>query len=77
MIIDPAKEPVFNAEKLKDLRIGLKLSCYELAQNSGVEKKYVYSLEKKSIKRPSFDTVAKLARALGVSTDVFINEINL
>jgi transcriptional regulator with XRE-family HTH domain len=77
MIIDSKKQPVFNADILKDLRIKKNMSCYELAAKCGVEKKYIYCLEKKSMKRPSFDTVAKIAYALDVNTDVFINKLSL
>ncbi len=77
MILDPTKEPVFNAEILKELRIKKGLSCAKLAEDSGVEKQIVYRMEKKGIQRPSFETVAKLARTLEVSTDIFIREMSL
>ena len=76
-MIDSKKEPVFNAEKLKDLRLNKNMSCYELAALSGIHRKDIHLLEKKTVKHPTFNTVARLAFALGVSTDTFINEMSL
>jgi len=71
------KSPVFNAAKLKDLRLQSKLSVYKLCEISGVNESKIHKIEKGVIKEPTFATVAAIARALGVSNDVFVNELCL
>lgn len=70
-------EPVFDREKLKDLRIKQNLSIPKLKKLSGIHESVIYRLEKGILSRPTFDTVAALSLGLGVSTDVFINQRSL
>jgi transcriptional regulator with XRE-family HTH domain len=63
-------EPNTFAARLTELREKAGLSQYKLAQLSGVSKQTISQLEKGE-GDPSWDTVKKLAHALGVSIDEF------
>lgn len=71
------RQPVFDMGKLKDLRIKKGMSCAKLASEAGVHRKYIHCLEKGTSKDPSYSTVARFSRALGVSMDIFMNELSL
>lgn len=58
------------AERLKELRAKAGMSQYRLAQVSGVAKQTISQLEKGDTD-PAWETVRKLARALGVSISEF------
>lgn len=58
------------AVKLKQLREAAPMTVGELAEAAGLDRTYVWYLERGS-KRPSWETVCRLADALGVSTEVF------
>lgn len=74
---DAKNNPAFNKIVLKDLRLQKKLSAYALARLSGIGEDVIHKLEKGKYARPTFDTVAALAFALEVSTDVFVNPMSL
>lgn len=58
------------SDKLKAAREKAGLTVYALWQKSGVDKAFLYQLEK-GTKSPSWEVVCKIAAALGVSTEVF------
>jgi transcriptional regulator with XRE-family HTH domain len=64
-----ATGPTFG-ERLKVLRVAAALSQYALAKKAGVSKQAVSLLERGE-SEPSWITVRKLARALGVSVSEF------
>jgi transcriptional regulator with XRE-family HTH domain len=68
---------VFKGDVLKDLRLKKDLSVYALHQLSGVGQAQIYRMEKGEYARPCFEVVASLAHCLGVSTDVFVNQMAL
>ena len=61
------------AVRLKRLREQKHMTPTELADASGVPRVHLYPLEKGD-KRPNWETVQKLAVALGVSTDELRDE---
>ncbi|WP_439622349.1 helix-turn-helix domain-containing protein [Gemmata sp.] len=63
-------DPVTFAQRLKELREAAGMTQYRLAQTSGLSKQTISQLEK-GTNEPSWDTVRKLARALGIATDDF------
>lgn len=63
-------EPSSFAARLKELREAAGVSQYRLAQLSGLAKQTLSQLEKGS-NDPSWETVLKLAKALGVSVAEF------
>jgi transcriptional regulator with XRE-family HTH domain len=58
------------AERLKQLREAAGLSQYALAQKAKISKQAINQLEK-GVSEPGWETVRKLARALGVSVAEF------
>lgn len=58
------------SERLKELREAAGLSQSALAKATGVSRQAVNMLERGE-NEPSWETVRKLARALGVTTDAF------
>jgi transcriptional regulator with XRE-family HTH domain len=61
--------PVF-AARLRELRGAAKLTQHELAERTGLHRQAIAKLET-GVTRPTWDTVQALARALGVSCEVF------
>ncbi|MBP3956712.1 helix-turn-helix transcriptional regulator [Gemmata sp. G18] len=64
-------EPNTFGDRLKALREKAKMTKYRLAQVSGVSQQTISQLEKPGGGDPSWETVKKLAHALGVSIDEF------
>lgn len=60
--------------KIKDLRNEKGYTLDDLADLTGSSKSYIWELENKSPPRPSADKLAKIAKALGVTIDYFIDE---
>jgi transcriptional regulator with XRE-family HTH domain len=58
-------------ERLKELREKAKLSKTQLAQKAKLSKQAISQLEKPGGGDPSWDTVKKLAHALGIPIDEF------
>lgn len=61
-------------ERLRQLREAAHLSVAELAQRAGLERTHLHALERGSKRRLTWDTVCKLADALGVSVQAFRQE---
>jgi transcriptional regulator with XRE-family HTH domain len=60
--------------KIKALRDEKKYTLDKLAELSDTSKSYIWELENKNPPRPSADKLAKIAAALGVSLDYFVDE---
>ena len=60
--------------KIKALRDEKGYTLDELAKRSDTSKSYIWELENKSPPRPSADKLAKIALALGVSLDYFVDQ---
>lgn len=61
------------AEKITELRTEKGWSQTELAKRANIAQSHISYIEKdKRNKRPSFDTLVKLARALGVSVEELV-----
>jgi transcriptional regulator with XRE-family HTH domain len=58
------------AARLRQLRTEAKLTQHELAERSGVHRQTIAQLET-AVRRPAWDTVQALARALGVDCTAF------
>lgn len=58
------------AAALRTIRESAGLSVADLAKTSGLQRAAVYKLESGE-SAPTWDTVQRLAKALGVSTDTF------
>ena len=54
---------------LKDIRLQAELTQEELAERSGVNQTTISAIERGQIKSPTYDTVVRLARSLGVPVD--------
>jgi transcriptional regulator with XRE-family HTH domain len=67
----PARTPWF-AGRLKDLREGAALSQYALARRSGLSKQALSNLEL-GTREPTWETVQRLALALGVDCREFVD----
>lgn len=65
-----AAQPGFFAKRLRELREAAGMTKYKLSKVSGVSKQTLGDLEA-GISDPSWDTLIKLTRALGVSLDAF------
>lgn len=61
-------------ERVKKLRQEKKLSLSELAEQAGVAKSYLSSLERNLQTNPSVQFLEKIAAVLGVSIEYFILE---
>lgn len=62
------------AFKIKELRKGKGYTLDKLAELSDSSKSYIWELENKDPPRPSADKLAKIAKALGVTMDYFIDD---
>lgn len=66
-------QTITTGERLKELRIKQRMTQAELARRAGVQQSLVSMLETgERGKRPEFETVIKLARALEVPLDDLI-----
>ncbi len=61
-------------QKIKDLRKAKGYTLDELAMLSESSKSYIWELENKAPPRPSAQKVAKIAKALDVTMDYFIDD---
>lgn len=61
-------------KKIKDLRTEKGYTLEELADKSDSSKSYIWELENRNPPRPSGDKLAKIAKALGVTTDYLLSE---
>jgi XRE family transcriptional regulator, master regulator for biofilm formation len=61
-------------ERVKQLRKEKKMSMSELAEQAGVAKSYLSSIERNLQTNPSIQFLEKLAAVLGVSIDYFIHD---
>ena len=60
--------------KLKELRMARKLSLQDLADKVGRSKAHIWELETGRSKNPSIELLTEVAKALGVSVAVLIEE---
>ncbi len=61
------------AERLKNARKSRNISVYKLSQQSGVSETHIRDLERGD-RNPSFDTLDRLAKPLGLSLADLFNE---
>lgn len=61
------------AEKIRTLRKAKGFTLDKLAELADSSKSYIWELENKNPPRPSADKVAKIAAALGVTTDYLLD----
>lgn len=61
-------------DRVKKLRLQKKLSLSELAEQAGVAKSYLSSLERNLQNNPSIQFLEKIAAVLNVPVDYFIHE---
>lgn len=61
------------AERLKSTREARKISVYQLAQVSGISETHIRDLERGD-RNPSFDTLSRLAKPLGLSLSDLLRE---
>ena len=59
--------------KIRRLRTEKKLSLDQLADLTGSSKSYIWELENKDPPRPSAEKVARIAAALGVTSDYLVD----
>jgi len=71
------QKPRFLAKKLTQIRLSLGLSQNELIQRLGLEDELVrstISAFERGVREPSYPVLLKYARAVGISTDVLIDD---
>jgi transcriptional regulator with XRE-family HTH domain len=68
----PLTTPLGN--KIRELRKSKGYTLEELAQRADSSKSYIWELENKNPPRPSADKVAKIAAALGVTSDYLMDK---
>jgi transcriptional regulator with XRE-family HTH domain len=61
-------------EKLREHRLKLGLSLDELATRTGSSKSYIWELENRDATKPSAEKLAKIAAALGVTTEYLLDK---
>jgi XRE family transcriptional regulator, master regulator for biofilm formation len=61
-------------ERVKQLRVEKRMSMSELAEQAGVAKSYLSSLERNLQTNPSIQFLEKIATVLGVSIDYFFHD---
>jgi XRE family transcriptional regulator, master regulator for biofilm formation len=61
-------------ERVKQLRVEKRMSMSELAEQAGVAKSYLSSLERNLQTNPSIQFLEKIASVLGVSIDYFFHD---
>lgn len=60
--------------KIRALRKEKKYTLDELAEKADSSKSYIWELENKNPPRPSAEKLAKIAKALGVTLDYFLDD---
>jgi DNA-binding XRE family transcriptional regulator len=68
-IIDSVYAPAHNNAMLEQIRKQRELTQEQLAEKSGVDQTTISRLERGDIKRPRWEVVANLAKALGVKPE--------
>ena len=71
------QKPRFLAQKLAKIRTSLRLSQNEMIQKLGLEHALVrstISAFERGVREPSYPVLLKYARAVGISTDVLIDD---
>ena len=61
------------SKRLKTIRQSKDMSVYKLSQLSGVSETHIRDLERGD-RNPSFDTLSKLAKPMGMSLSELVNE---
>lgn len=61
-------------ERVKELRLQKKMSLSEVAEQAGVAKSYLSSLERNLQTNPSIQFLEKISAVLGVPVDYFIHK---
>jgi transcriptional regulator with XRE-family HTH domain len=61
------------AEKVRELRKKKGYTLEKLAELTHSSKSYIWELENKNLPRPSADKVARIAAALGVTSDYLVD----
>ena len=61
------------SQRLKTIRQSKDISVYKLSQLSGVSETHIRDLERGD-RNPSFDTLSKLAKPMGLSLSELVNE---
>src|SRR4051794_31750645 len=61
-------------EKIRDLRKRAGLTLEQLAERTESSKSYIWELENKNPPRPSAEKIARIAVALGVTSDYLMSE---
>ena len=61
------------AERLRTVRKSKNISVYRLSQMSGISETHIRDLER-GARNPSFDTLSRLAKPLGLSLSELFNE---
>ncbi|HYK73874.1 MAG TPA: helix-turn-helix domain-containing protein [Pseudoneobacillus sp.] len=61
-------------ERVKQLRLAKRMSLSEVAEQAGVAKSYLSSLERNLQTNPSIQFLEKISVVLGVSVDQLIND---
>ena len=62
------------AAKVGTLRKEKKLTFERLSKKVGSSKSYIWELENRMVKRPSAEKLARIAQALGVTTEYLVDD---
>ncbi|WDP89312.1 MAG: helix-turn-helix transcriptional regulator [Desulfobacter sp.] len=62
------------SNKIKEAREQKKLTLEQLAKEVGSSRGYIWQIEKDPQKKPSFDIIVGIAKALGLSLDYLANQ---
>ena len=62
------------SKKIKQAREKKKLTLEQLAKEVGSSRGYIWQIEKDPQKKPSFDIIVNIAKALGLSLDYLANQ---
>lgn len=62
-------------QRIQKCRLEKKLTQEQLAEMTGISQKHISRLER-GIHTPHFDIIIKIAKALDVSTDIFIEDLS-
>lgn len=62
-------------QRIQKYRLEKKLTQEQLAEMTGISQKHISRLER-GIHAPHFDMIIKIAKALDVSTDIFIDDLS-
>lgn len=61
-------------ERVKDFRKSLRLTQHALAAHTGLRPETISRIERGAVENPETDTLAKLARAFGVTLDALVKQ---